>query len=134
MRLVVDTNVLVSGLLSAAGPSARIIDLVTDGVLVVCFDQRILDEYGDVLHRPRFAFDPLEIAALLAQVEGDGLRIQAHPLTLALPGPGDLKFIEVAVAARADCLVTGNRRHFPPGQRQDVIVVSPRELDDMLRQ
>jgi putative PIN family toxin of toxin-antitoxin system len=128
VRLVVDTNVLVSGLLSCRGAPARIIDLISDGVIVVCFDRRILDEYADVLARPRFGFDPVAIADLLAQIQGEGSPVEAHPLNLGMADPADEKFVEVAVTGHADALVTGNLRHFPADKRQDVIVVTPSEL------
>ena len=44
-RVVLDTNVLVSGLLSATGPCGRLIDLVVEGLLQPCVDSRILGEY-----------------------------------------------------------------------------------------
>lgn len=54
-------------------------------------------------------------------------RIQATPLSIRLPDPDDVMFIEVAVSALADALVTGNRKHFPPSYCHGVRVLSPRE-------
>ena len=58
MRIVVDTNVLVSGLLSPHGPPGRMVDGIVAEELVVLFDDRILDEYRDVLGSPRFGSGP----------------------------------------------------------------------------
>lgn len=79
MRIVVDTNVLVSGLLSPFGPPGSILGLIAAGRLILCHDARILAEYADVLHRPGFAFAEEDIGALLRQVEAGGeLRPPCH--------------------------------------------------------
>ncbi len=57
MRIVVDTNVLVSGLLNPYGSPGRILDLVLSGRIQVLYDDRILEEYQDVLARPQLAID-----------------------------------------------------------------------------
>lgn len=114
MRIVLDTNVLVSGLLSAAGPPGRVLDLVLAGRLTVHFDDRILMEYRDVLARPRLRIDPRAAAAVLDHVEQTGILTPAAPLDVELPDADDLPFLEVAVAGSVDALVTGNQRHYQP--------------------
>ncbi len=69
MRVVLDTSVLVSGLLNPHGSPARVLDLVTAGPVVLFYDDRIIAEYRALLSRPRFAFDPANVAALLALIE-----------------------------------------------------------------
>ena len=133
MKIVLDTNVLVSGLLSPLGPPATILRLVAVGELRLCFDGRILAEYRKVLSRARFGFDPRDVDDLLDQVEGGGELVAAGPLAARLPHPADEPFLEVAAAARADALVTGNLRHFPEDRRAGVTVVNPAGLLDMLR-
>jgi putative PIN family toxin of toxin-antitoxin system len=110
--VVLDTNVLVSGLLSLHGPPARIVDLAVAGELCLLFDDRVLDEYDDVLRRPRFGFDAVDVDAVLNFIVCDGEAVIAPPLALQLPDAGDQPFAEVAVAARAEALITGNVRHF----------------------
>ena len=61
---MLDTNVLVSGLLSPFGPPGEIVRMVSSGAVVLCLDARIFAEYDDVLARPRFGFDPDSVAAL----------------------------------------------------------------------
>lgn len=125
MRVVLDTNVLVSALLNPEGAPASVLDLVLAGELTPVVDQRIVDEYREVLSRPRFAFDAALIEEIIRAIE-TGETIQAPPLQLELPDPDDAPFVEVAVAARVDALVTGNRRHFPPSCGANVL--SPAEL------
>lgn len=114
MRIVLDTNVLVSGLLSPAGPPGRILDLVTAQHVAVLFDDRIIAEYHDVLARPRLRIQPAEADALLAVIQQAGIPVVARPLDVVLPDGDDVTFFEVAVEGRADALVTGNERHFTP--------------------
>ena len=78
-RVVLDTNVLVSGLLRRHGsPSARILDAAADSIIHVLLDDRILAEYAEVLVRPRLRLDPAIVAMFLAQLQsGDAQQIAA---------------------------------------------------------
>ncbi len=133
MRVVLDTNVLVSGLLSPYGHSARIVRLVASGKLELGLDARLLCEYKDVLHRPKFDFEAGRIDAFLAQVEGCGIIVASSPLPIPLPDTDDDAFLEVALAGRAECLVTGNIVHFPKELRQGIRVLSPAEIVEFYR-
>ena len=124
MNIVLDTNVLVSALLSPFGAPGRILDLILAGKIRLAYDDRILAEYRAVLMRPKFGFDRLHIEALLEECAGAGFLVPAPPLSLALPDPADAVFVEVAAAALAP-LVTGNSRHFPPDLCAGVLVLAP---------
>lgn len=131
MKVVLDTNVLVAGLLTPHGPPGRVMDLVLRGDVIPCLDDRILGEYRDVLARPKFAFDEDDVDALLDYLRSESVHVVAAPLRVALPDPEDLMFLEVAFAAGADGLVTGNLRHFPARKRVGVRVVTPRQFIDL---
>lgn len=133
MRIVLDTNVIVSGLLNPRGIPGQIVRWVTSGKLTLCFDSRILTEYREVLLRSKFAFHPELAAAILEKVEYGGLRVAAAPLTARLPDKSDEPFLEVALAGEAVCLVTGNLKHYPEDRRQGVRVVSPVEFVELYR-
>jgi len=133
MRIVLDTNVLVSGLLSPFGPPAEIVRMVSSGELTLCLDARLLSEYADVLRRPKFQFAEDHVAALLEQVEHDGLLVAPGPLPHPLPDPDDEPFLAVAIAGNAECLVTGNLGHFPVELRQGVRVLSPAQFRTFYR-
>ena len=132
MRIVLDTNVLVSGLLTPFGAPAQITRMVAAGR----YDVRILTEYEEVLRRPKFDFPDAAVAALLDQIEGEGVSLSTTPLGKSLPDRDDEPFLEVAVAANVETpddpvlLVTGNAKHFPEESRHGVQVVSPRFLID----
>lgn len=134
MRIVLDTNVLVAGLLAPFGTCGEIARLMTSGAIVLCVDARILLEYDSVLRRPKF-----EIAPALADVVTDFIRHSSEvhasvPLDLPLPDAGDNPFLEVALSSGAECLVTGNLKHFPGRCRAGVRVLSPRQFLDFFRE
>lgn len=128
MRVVIDTNVLVSGLLNALGAPGRIVDGMLIGELVPVVDDRILAEYEEVLARPRFRFDPVQRDGVLLFIREAAERVFAPPLSTTLPDPDDLVFLEVAHAASNVILVTGNLRHFPGASRGGVLVHSPTDF------
>lgn len=136
MKIVLDTDVLVSGFLSPFGPPAAILRSILTGSITLCFDERILWEYRDVLTRGRFRFHPRRVDEVMRVVEGNGLPVLADALGLELPDLDDAMFIEVAMAANADYLVTGNSKHFPVEQMETVsgsgetCVLTPREFLD----
>lgn len=125
MKVVVDTNIFVSGLLNPWGKSGQIVRWVADGLLIPCHDDRLLAEYEEVLHRPRFDFSPDDIRALLTQVQEGGLFVPAQPLTERLPDPDDEMFLEIALASRCEFLITGNARHYPAGTYGITTIIAP---------
>ena len=130
MRLVIDTNVLVSGLMSPLGAPARVLDQVIAGRAVWLHDARILAEYRGVLRRPRLGLEQAAVDGLLSLVALAGEPVIALHLALEFPDPDDRAFIEVARTASADALVTGNLRHFPLAIMGDVPALSPAALLD----
>ncbi len=133
MRIVLDTNVLVSGLLAATGPPAWIVEAVLAGELELALDEVIRSEYEGVLRRPEFGFDPGHVDELLGAIDRFALLVAAAPpCPEPLPCPRDEPFLAVA-ADTGSTLVTGNVRHFPARARHGVRVQTPRELVDSLR-
>jgi putative PIN family toxin of toxin-antitoxin system len=128
MKIVLDTNVLVSGLLTPYGPNGEIIRLISAGVLTVQYDSRIFLEYQDVLARPRFQFDMQDVNTFLAWLKQKGQVVFGAPLGKRLPDPDDEPFLEVAIAGQAVCIITGNKKHFPKAARQNVTIFSPAEF------
>lgn len=128
IRAVIDTNVVVSGLLSPAGNEALIILAVARGLMRPCITAAIVEEYGEVLARPKFAFPPDDITAALAMFREKGEWIAPQGAAPTLPDRDDAKFLHCAAAAKAEYLVTGNKRHFPQEACGNVRVVSAGEL------
>lgn len=128
MKIVLDTNVLVAGLLSPFGPCGDIVRMVTSGSLTLCVDARVLSEYHEVLKRPKFQFDPDRVASILDYIEHNSWIMSSVPLSAPLPDHDDELFLEIAISANADYLVTGNAVHFNPELCQGVKVVSPSDF------
>lgn len=128
MKVVIDTNIIVSGFLSPFSPSGEIVRMIASGELELCHDSRILSEYKEVLSRPKFSFDVNHINDLLIQIESCGFTAGALPLKKALPDKSDEPFLEVAITGKAHCLVTGNVKHYPIHLRQAMLILSPAEF------
>ena len=124
MRVVLDTNILVSALLSPFGPPARVLDMVLNGELRAAYDDRLLAEYRELLARERFGFAPEDVAAVLAYLETEGEWVMVQPLVCELPDPDDLPFLEVVAQTEA-ALITGNSAHYPEIARGKVQVMTP---------
>lgn len=112
MLVVVDTNILVSALWSRNGAPARIISMILNGVIIPCFDYRIMAEYREVLQRPKFGFSKSEVNSLLDWFTAIGLSVVAEPIDEVFIDKADKKFYEVAKHCGA-VLITGNLKHFP---------------------
>ncbi|MBM4035965.1 MAG: putative toxin-antitoxin system toxin component, PIN family [Planctomycetes bacterium] len=131
MKAVLDTNVLVSALMTAGGTCDQILRLAFRGVVKLCLDARVLNEHAKVLPRPKFRIRPERVARTLDFLRAEAEAVTAMPLTIELPDDSDLPFLEVAAQAQA-ILVTGNLRHFPEDRRAGVTVLSPRQFLDLL--
>jgi putative PIN family toxin of toxin-antitoxin system len=129
MRVVIDTNVLVSGVMNPQGPPGRIVDEALAGAFTVLYDDRIMSEYREVLGRPAFGFSLTDVDALLDFIEMTGEPVAGLRLPIVLPDSRDLPFLEVAAAGRADALITGNTRHFKPRRGQHAVkICTPAEF------
>ena len=133
MKVVLDTNVIVSGLLSPFGPPGEIIRMAASGLMELCYDARVLSEYQNVLTRQKFSFDQTHVENLLEQIKVCGHLTTGEPLAKRLPDPDDELFLEVALGGKAQYLVTGNLKHYPAKKRQGMRVVSPGEFLEIYR-
>jgi putative PIN family toxin of toxin-antitoxin system len=124
MRIVLDTNVLVSGLLSPYGPSAEVVRMTVEKV-PVCYDIRIFHEYREVFSRKKFSFDSHSVKDILDHIRTEGYLVNADPLHGSLPDPDNEPFLEVALTGRAECLVTWNVKHFPEKLCQGMRILTP---------
>jgi len=131
LKIVLDTNVLVSALLKSNSLPGRILDLILGRQVILAVDHRIFAEYRDVLYRPELELPKKEVADLLDFLWHSSERVQAVKLPIQLPDTDDIMFVEVAVSSFADALVTGNVKHFPTPQRHGVHLLTPRQFLDV---
>ncbi len=125
---VIDTNVLLSALLSKREDSAtvKVLDAVFDGRITPLYHQDILEEYNEVLHREKFHLKEELIRKVLDAVRQYGAEVFPQPTGEILIDMDDLVFYEVAMEKREDdaYLVTGNQKHYPVKD----FIVTPAEL------
>lgn len=117
--------------MSPSGIPGQVVDRILHGNLIAVVDDRIVREYREVLMREKLSIDPVQALALLEFFEADADRPTGDVLPMHLPDPDDQMFLEAAMAAEADCIVTGNKRHFPAGLCRPVAVLTPRGLINM---
>lgn len=132
MRIVADTNVLVSAAAFPRGVAARVLLPAAEGRLRLFVSPFILSEMADVLGRPKIGFSPEQIQAALEAVKE--LATIVHPkvrVDIIARENSDNRILECALAAEADVLVTGNMKDIRPlGKFRNIEILTPREFLD----
>lgn len=113
MKVVLDTNVLVSALINPKGMPTKILNLILNERLTVLYDNRIMSEYIEVLSRKKFNFSHEMVEPLIDFIKYEGEFIASEPLKTYFVDEDDKMFLEVAVSGNAEYLITGNTKHFP---------------------
>lgn len=123
---IIDTNVIISALLSRHQDSAtvKILDYLYDRTIVPVYNDEILEEYANVLRRSKFKFPESAISATLEAIKKGGLKSDRISSDEQMPDPKDIVFYEVALSVEDSYLVTGNIKHFP----KKPFVVTPAEI------
>ncbi len=129
---VIDTNVLVSALLSnhTDATMVQLIGRLIRGEVVPIYSAEIMQEYQEVLSRKKFKFELNMINYILATIEKYGILVEVSSTGVILPDMKDLPFYEVVMEKRDDnaYLITGNLKHFPT----EPFIVTPRQMLDIL--
>jgi putative PIN family toxin of toxin-antitoxin system len=124
MQIVLDTNVLISGLINPKGYPAKVLNLILLKEVNLALDTRIYTEYSEVLLRPKFGFELELVHPLLDFFKSEFKFYNPPPLDVKLPDGDDLMFYELAKHASVLFLVTGNLKHFP----NESFIVTPKEF------
>lgn len=128
---VIDTNVIVSSLFSLDGTSspAIVIKAILEGSITPLFNDEILQEYREVLSRPKFPFTNLQIETVIRAFRDFGHDTNRVRITEEVfPDPDDIVFYEVKMSVEDAYLVTGNIKHFP----KKPFVVTPTQMVQIL--
>ena len=128
MKVVLDTNVLVSGMLKPFSIPGEILRRVGSGLLTLCFDARILAEYREVLNRPKFKLHRDDVSIVLEYIQESGEWGLTSTLLQKLPDRDDEAFLEIALGSKVKYLITGNKKDFPLRKEYKISVVTPREF------
>ena len=126
MKIVLDTNVLISGMLYPHGPPGRIVDFLRTDVLTLVVDDRILAEYADVIRRCYFLkyFSESDREDIIEYLSKNSHYSSSSVVVHNMPDTGDTPFLEMAITEDAP-LITGNLKHYPKQLRKGSIVLSP---------
>jgi putative PIN family toxin of toxin-antitoxin system len=130
IRVVLDTNILISALLSPQGPPSQIFLMtILEPDTQLCVSGDVFAEYEDVLRRPRLNRSDSEIEATLRTIREKGFWVKPTEKVYACNDPDDNIFLECAQAASAHYQITGNTRHFPAAWADTRIVAARQFLD-----
>lgn len=132
-KIILDTNVVISSLLSNSYPAKIIYEVVYVKDVDICLSTQVLKEYVDVFKRKKFFKYPDFINkadTLLSKLNELSHLFEPTVKIELLSDPSDNKFLELASASSADFLITGNTNHFKLKEFEYTRIVSPKEYWD----
>lgn len=132
LRLVIDTNVLISSFFG--GNPKRVIDLWRTGKAVLCLSDEILEEYLRVIARLPIAPETKRgLLAILQEKRNIELFSPSTHHPVIREDPEDDKFIDCAVEANADCIISGDAHLLKLKKYQDIPIHSPKDFLQMIK-
>jgi len=135
LRIVIDTNILVSAHINAAGPPAAILmECSTNLSLIPLYTDAIFDEYTRVLKRPKFKFSEKVIDETLMWFSRAARKVEMKSQMNVLLDPDDNRFLECAIDGDAAFIITGNHKHFPFPSWNDIQIVKPSDFIKIMRE
>jgi putative PIN family toxin of toxin-antitoxin system len=131
IKAVIDTNVIVSAYITKnlEAATSKVWEAVLQCKLTPIYNDEILSEYSEVLHREKFGIPEHLIKWALDTIVSNGVRGERILSDEFFPDPKDVVFYEVALSKEDAYLVTGNIKHFP----KNPIVVTPAEMLEILQ-
>jgi uncharacterized protein len=129
LRLVVDTNIVVSAALKPDGLQRTVLLLAIAKPATLYVSEAVFAEYRDVLARPELKIRKGLRRQLLQLIQSRANPIKTSRALHVTKDPDDDKFLECADAARADYLVTGNTRHYPKFWKKTKVITSREFID-----
>lgn len=131
IKAVIDTNVIVSAYITKnlEAATSKVLEAVMQNKLTPIYNDQIINEYSEVLHRKKFGIPAHLIKWVLDKIITNGVRGERVISDEFFPDPKDVVFYEVALSKEDAYLVTGNTKHFP----KKPIVVTPAEILEILR-
>ena len=131
IKAVIDTNVIVSAYITKnlEAATSKVLEAVMQNKLTPIYNDQIINEYSEVLHRKKFGIPEHLIKWVIDKIITNGVRGERVISDEFFPDPKDVVFYEVALSKEDAYLVTGNTKHFP----KKPIVVTPAEMLEILR-
>jgi putative PIN family toxin of toxin-antitoxin system len=127
MKIVLDTNIIVSAFINPKGTPGEIISLLLSKKIILCYDNRIFSEYVEVLKKSKFNFDNILADEFLDFIKYNGEYIIAEPQRVKFDDEDDKAFYDVYKSSDANYIITGNKKHFPKEKN----IITPREYIEL---
>ena len=129
LRVVFDTHVIVSAALYEKSLPALLLSLGLEGKVRFFISPALLNEYETVLKRPRFKLGHKETAELIEKIKQKAVMVTpTKELRILEADETDNRILECAAKAKADFVITGNKRHFPFEEFKGIKILTPREF------
>ena len=128
MRVILDTNVFISGIFFS-GPPSKILKAYADQKFQLVLSQQILDEYQRVSEDISSKFPSIDLAPIIELITVHGLFIDTHGYTLPVcEDPDDNKFIECAVASNCEIIISGDKHLLKLSEFRGIAILNPRDF------
>jgi putative PIN family toxin of toxin-antitoxin system len=126
MKIILDTNIIVSAFLNPEGIPGEIISMILSNKIKMCYDNKIFSEYAEVLTRAKFNFNRELVNDFLEFIKIYGEYVLAEPQNIPFTDEDDKIFYDALKSSDANYIITGNKKHYPKDKR----IVSPREFKE----
>jgi uncharacterized protein len=136
-KLILDTNVIVSALISNAIPTKILFEIVLTQKVEVCLSDEIFAEYVEVLNRKKFAqYAEFKVRAdiVLSKIREISKFYKSDRKIEILSDESDNKFLELAAISSADYLITGNTLDFRITEFEYTRILSPKAYWNLFEQ
>ena len=128
MKIVCDTNVLISGVLFG-GPPRNILLLAIEGIVNNYISPAMASEFRDVISRKKFGLKPAQVEAICLQIEDTFEKVFPQKrIKIVKADPDDNAILECAYAAKADYIVSGDNHLLELGKFMKTPILSPADF------
>lgn len=132
MRVVIDCNVLISAGIAKDGTCGKVLDEVIR-FHEWYFSRPTLQEFLSVIKYPHLKRYQRKMKAVEKAYRKAAIEVEPDLTPIDLPDPDDAVYLQTAVSAHADVVITGNKKHFPPNEYHGISILSPNEFLDLSR-
>jgi len=132
-RIIIDTNVLISALIQKSYPNFILFHCVLENRFEVCISEELLEEYLEVINRPKFSKYPdflIKAELVISQIESIASKYYPRDRFETIADKADNRLLELAYESKADFLITGNSNDFTMTDFRGTKILSPKEFWD----
>lgn len=132
-RIIIDTNVLISALIQKSYPNFILFHCVLENRFEVCISEELLEEYLEVINRPKFNKYPdflIKAELVISQIESIASKYYPRDRFETIADKADNRLLELAYESKADFLITGNSNDFTMTDFRGTKILSPKEFWD----